>query len=499
MIKIVPLLMAGILVLSGFSTVTLYVTEKNDLSSITNQLSSSQSASTTEYDMVIIAPQLFSADLQPLVEHKNRYGIRTVLKTTEKIYEEYDGRDEPEQIKYFIKDAIEKWGIKYVMLVGGLNSYLWAKQRDNQNCGYSDWYVPVRYSNLVEPVNYQYYDPGYITDLYYADIYDDEGNFSSWDSNNNGIFAEWNMRKGTLDKDIINLYPDVCVGRLACRNTCEVETVVDKIIAYESQTYGHDWFNRIVIAGGDGFNDIGTEYNEGEIHCEYILNNYMSEFTPVKLYTSNVPDNPQYTPTPKNVVREVSAGCGFFFVSGHGSPMLVKCGWPGGAPMEKTRTILSVFHLFRLTNEYRLPIALLGGCHNAQFNVTIFTPHFLDAFVLGKTIPECLCWWLVKKEDGGAIASISYTAYGYVSIGESGDKDGNGINDPDFIEEKHGFLFNSFFKAIYDGVEILGEAWKAAISRNLDTFPIWNRWEDVRNIEAWVLLGDPSLKIGGYP
>lgn len=467
----------------------------------TTSMPSSVSKISDTYDMVVIAPSEFSSHLQPLIEHKNSYGIKTILKTTEDIYADYEGSDKPEQIKYFIKNAIEQWNIQYVMLVGGLNSYLFPKQKDNQNCGYTDWHVPVRYANLVEPISCQFYDPGYVTDLYYADIYDSNGNFSSWDPNNNGIFAEWNMRKGmTKDKEIIDLYPDVCVGRLACRNVREVQTVVDKIITYETGTYEQEWFRRIVVAAGDLSND-PKGYDEGVVHSDYILENYMAKFTPVKLYSAYAYDDPQHTPAPKNVIREVSAGCGFFFVAGHGSPQSMECGWPGETPMEDVRTILSVFHLFMLNNDFRLPIAFLGGCHNAQFNVSLFSGsgNFVDDFFMGRTVPECLAWWLVRKEDGGAIASISYTALGYVSFGESGDKDGDGVNDPDFVEQRHGFLFNSFFKAINDGMETLGEAWKAALSRYLDTFPAWNSWMDVKNTEACVLLGDPSLKIGGYP
>jgi hypothetical protein len=37
----------------------------------------------TEYDMVLIAPSLFSTSLQKLIDHKNEYGIQTFLKTTE--------------------------------------------------------------------------------------------------------------------------------------------------------------------------------------------------------------------------------------------------------------------------------------------------------------------------------------------------------------------------------------------------------------------------------
>jgi len=52
-----------------------------------------------QYDMVIIAPGMFSEELQPLIDHKNSRGVQTVLKTTEDIYSEYAGRDAPEKIK----------------------------------------------------------------------------------------------------------------------------------------------------------------------------------------------------------------------------------------------------------------------------------------------------------------------------------------------------------------------------------------------------------------
>ncbi|HEC89428.1 MAG TPA: peptidase C25, partial [Thermoplasmatales archaeon] len=213
-----------------------------------------------EYDLLIIAPQVFSQALQPLVEHKNNVGIRTILKTTEEIYQEYQGVDKPEQIKYCIKDMIETYGIKYVLLVGGLKSVFKADDRDDKNQGSKDWYLPVRYSNVITT-----YDPGMISDLYYADIYDSNGNFSSWDSNGDGIFGSF--KTFASHKDIIDLFPDVAVGRLACRSIDEVETMVDKIITYESETYGSDWFKRFVLVGGDTFDDI-DKYVEGEIETQ---------------------------------------------------------------------------------------------------------------------------------------------------------------------------------------------------------------------------------------
>jgi len=201
-----------------------------------------------EYQLLIIAPPEFASALQPLVEHKNKIGIPTILKTTDEIYS-YNGRDEPEKIKYAIKDAIEQYGIKYVLLVGGLKSQLYAKPRDNTNAGVKGWYLPVRYSN------WRYWegdDPGFITDLYYADVYKYENGkvtFDDWDSNGNGIYAEWT----TSSKDDIDMYPDVYVGRLACRSVKEVENVVNKIIKYESND--KPWFHRMVGISGDGFLD----------------------------------------------------------------------------------------------------------------------------------------------------------------------------------------------------------------------------------------------------
>ncbi len=200
------------------------------------------------YDMVIIAPSEFSDALQKLVEHKNNYGVKTFLMTTEEIYSKYNGRDEPEKIKYFIKNAIEQYGIKYVLLVGGLKSLIYAKPKDNKNAGVTGWHLPVRYSNLIAE------EPGYLCDLYYADIYKEGGEFDDWDSNGNGIFAEWLDIEKEPD-DVLDLYPDVAVGRLACRNLKEVEDVVNKIIEYEKNAYGSQWFKRILVVSGDGFLD----------------------------------------------------------------------------------------------------------------------------------------------------------------------------------------------------------------------------------------------------
>ena len=242
------------------------------------------------YDLVIISPSKFTDTLQPLIDHKNSYGMNTFLKTTEEIYDEYQGADPAEQIKYFIKDAIETNDISYVLLAGGLKSTIYAKPRDNANIGFSGWHVPVRYSNLQRSG-----DPGYITDLYYADIYKIGGEFDDWDLDGDGIYAEWpdDLR---APEDLIDLRPDVAVGRLAFSTVKQAEDVVNKIIQYETTSAGSNWFKKMIAISGDGFLDqfdLNIQWNTTDLPTgEYTIKaqskNPEEEYGPVDEITITV-------------------------------------------------------------------------------------------------------------------------------------------------------------------------------------------------------------------
>jgi hypothetical protein len=104
----------------------IYYFEHIDLTIIYEKPDIKQNNHIDEYEMVIITPSSFSNDLQELVDHKNSMGMNTFVKTTEDIYNEFTGVDKPEQIKYFIKQSIEDFGIKYVLLIGGMKSLLWG-------------------------------------------------------------------------------------------------------------------------------------------------------------------------------------------------------------------------------------------------------------------------------------------------------------------------------------------------------------------------------------
>jgi hypothetical protein len=449
---------------------------------------------TSSYDLVVIAPSTFYNELRRLIDHKNRQGVDTLFKPLEEIYEEYNGVDKPEDIKYFIKDALETLGIKYVLLVGGLKSLLWAIARDDPNQGTKDWYLPVRYTNLKDMGSI--YDPGCISDLYYADIYDGEGKFSSWDSNNDGFFASWRLG---LPRDTLDLYPDVYVGRLPCRNNYEVKIMVDKIIDYESLTYGQDWFKRMVVVGGDSHEDEGTNYYEGEMVCEKVLSAYMTDFTPIRLYASHR-DTGGLVPSTEDIVSTVSDGCGFLLFDGHGHPGSWNTHWPGVFNWEDTPGGIHIYEFMGLTNNGEYPICLVGGCHNSQFNVTFFATLLKHPFMWtwGMPVPECWSWWLTRKIGGGSIATFGNTGLGIGWVGGEEDLNGDGVAEPVCLEGLGGYMEILFFKTYSEGVDILGEVWGGTLTGYLNAFPGMKNQVDCKTIQQWPIIGDPSLKIGGY-
>ncbi len=422
------------------------------------------------YDLLIIAPSRFSRAIKPLVIHKNKYGVKTIHMDVEDVYEHmyWQGRDKAEKIKYFIKNAYDYWGIKYVLLIGG---------RKNQGPKETYW-IPVRYSYLNR--NYdKMKETKFLCDLYFADIYDKDGLFSSWDNNNNGIFGEWPNDEPALDKP--DLYPDVAVGRLPCRNVIEVRRVVKKIIKYETGKCSDSWFKKMIVVAGDTYPD-KTDYFDGEVYTQEALD-IMNDFKPVKLWTSD-----GSLTDAKDVVKELNKGCGFIWFSGHGNPK----SWATHPPNSSDWIYgLKILNIRFLINREKLPVCITGsGCFNSMFNISIF----YSPRVYGLPIKHCFSWALVIQKFGGSIATIGATAFSYETPDINTGYGGIEWLDLHFFEQ---YKIN--------GKDILGETWSNTVTSFLQNCSIdWNDNSSTgsalvcKNVEQWLLFGDPSLKIGGY-
>ena len=384
------------------------------------------------YDLLILSPSEYFNYLSPLVNHKNSYGVLTKLVSLEEINK--TGRDKQEQIKYFIKDAIEQWGIKYVLLVGSIDK------------------LPIRQTWIG--------DFDILTDLYYADIYFPDMSFSSWDTNGNDRFGEY----WQANDDIVDLYADVYIGRLACKNKFEVRNIINKIINYETSTFGKDWFNNIILCGGDTHPGWGVY--EGEVTVNEIMK-VMPEFTPIKLFTSDG----TFSATSLN--KALNNGAGFLAYSGHGFENGI-----GTHPPNNEKWISYIKpNLFGLLNKDKLPIIYFDACLTSRLDYTL--GDLLKLPFIHFPI-SCFAWCFLKKQLGGAIATIGATRVAFSRVDEQGPIDGSG------------YLSLLFFKNYNESANI-AQMFVSSQNDYLNNISF-----DPMTIEEFTLLGDPSLVVGGY-
>ena len=287
-------------------------------------------------------------------------------------------------------------------------------------------------------------------------MYEEGFDFCSWDSNNDDIFGEYNFYTDVAT-DYVDLYPDINIGRLPCRTNREVSVVVNKIIMYETTTYGQGWFNRLILMGGDTFPRWGVY--EGEV-VTYHVEQVMQGFESIRLWASQN----RYSPVLIN--REITDGAGFVSYSGHG----YEFGFGTSPPHVLERIEYYSLYLLGLNNGDNLPIVFFDACSTAT----------LDYSNYGINLP-CFAWLIVKKSSGGAIASLGSTRVAYANTNERGPHAGCARLNVNFFRN-------------YEAGSELSHMLTSAKNDYINYV-----WKDYVTIEQFILIGDPSLKIGGYP
>jgi len=402
--------------------------------------------------MLIITPKDFEEAAIYLANHKNNLEKVHVVNLTT-IYSQSKGRDRPEKIKYYIKDAIEKWGIKYVLLMGS-KDYVPARK--------------VKTSLLSSP---------FLSDLYYADIYDSKGRFSSWDANNNGIYGE-------LWFDEPDLIPDVYIGRFLCENVKEAWIVVKKTICYE-RMQNKPWFKRIIICAGDTFglpkDPSFLLFYEGEYMGDLIAKTAEKhDFTVTKIYASAIwkilgsgGSTADTLPlTTNNINHAINEGAGFILFDGHGSPTSWATHPPMIIPLITDLIWLpfpfgyTVNNARRLNNEKKLPVAVFASCRTGDFDTT----------------NNPLAWAFVEHENGGSVASFAFTSSPLSNAGNL------------YLDCSVGIITKSTFSLYLEkGIERTGEIWGESVSKAIRSAKFSYEYPTPMQ---WELFGDPSLVIG---
>lgn len=241
-------------------------------------------------EMVIITTDDQVAEYQRLADFKTRTGLCTVVRTVEWIEANYPhGVDTQETIRNFIRDAASRWGTAWILLGG-----------DTER-------VPVRFA-------FSKIAPRLIpTDLYYSDL---DGN---WNANGDDRFGEG---RSTEDPgDMVDLYPDVWVGRLPSKTAAEAQILVDKTLTYE-QDPPLGYQNDMLFLGEVLFPDTwvpGQGWTvDGAAYCELAVDTLQVQNRPVRLY-ENYTNYPGSLPEMKSaVIDSVNAGFNLVVHVGHG-------------------------------------------------------------------------------------------------------------------------------------------------------------------------------------
>lgn len=408
-----------------------------------------------EYDLLILTPTQFESALERLVTEKNNNGIKTIMVTLNDIPSV--GLDKQEDIKYYIRDAKENWGIDYVLLVG----------------------AGVKGQELF-PVRYAWVPSGGIessfpSDLYYADIYDAVGGFPDWDYDDDGKYAEYDY-KNPLDSDMeaVDFHPDVYLARIPCNNVGEVNTIIDKIIEYNKHNM---MTKKILQVGGDTFTGDPGGVNEGEYANEEVLKKLLG-YSTTRLWASH--PNPGYSTkelTKGNIADGFKSYVDFIDFSGHGGtyawgthPHKDEDNWlPEATAISPSVYFLKYdFDLYNINNGVKYPVVVYNACSNNKFSAN----------------EQCLGWKTLSKAGGGGIASYAASGIGYGSYGTHE------------TERVMGWMEVHVFEELYNN-KILGQCWANCVSDYYNTFEPFGSSEDkhtdYKTMLEFCMFGDPTL------
>ena len=382
-------------------------------------------------DYIIIAHPDFLAAVAPLAAHRAAQGLRVETVDVRAIYDTFgDGRVSAAAIKTFLAHAFSNWtppSPVYVLLVGD-------GHYDFKN--YLGWGNP----NFIPP--------------YLAAV--DPRSSYPW------------VAETAADNRYVTLtgsdnFPDMMIGRLPVNSAAETQTVVDKIIGYETDNSTGGWRDRQLLVS-DNCDVAGNFYKFND----FIYNNTLSLFSSARFYYPQDPGAPcVYTNTilyddtaslRSDFLQSFDDGAGMVVFTGHSSWHQ----WAGGN--RTTGAEESVFHwnrnpaendVLHLTNGTHLPVVLGMTCFTGYFHHPEYPT--LDESVL-------------RQPNGGAVA-----VWGASGVG---------------VATGHDQLQTGFFAAMNDDGErrlgaltLAGKATLYADGFNQDL------------LDTFTLFGDPAFAI----
>jgi hypothetical protein len=384
---------------------------------------------------VYIAPAALHAALQPLIAHRLVNGWRASIIDTQAIYDGWsNGQISPDAIRNFLRHARATWRVKpyAVILVGDGN------------------YDPLNHSGDAAPT---------LVPPFLANVDPRMGETAC-----ESCYAQ-------LDGDdaLSDSLPDLLFGRLPVKSAEQLSALVDKIIAYETQSEGA-WMQRVAFIADNTRHADGSYDNAGDFDA-FTRRGMALQPAGVALpalFYEPLADvaQPQYEADAlaahNKVITLLNEGAAVVNFTGHG----LTNQWAYTAPNAGSPPyLLTSQDAALLNNGARLPVALSMACLTGSF-------HLPSAG--GNSIDE----QLVLAPNGGAIASWSSAGLSILYSSE--------------------WIQRGFYKALWQnpGAITMGALAQASLLELFQNAPCCDE-----PLRTHALLGDPltPLRINALP
>ena len=250
------------------------------------------SASIDSYDLLILTTDSLKSGFEPLKQAHDATGVSTVIKTLTDI-----GSTNLDDIRDYIIDAYNNWGIEYV-LIGGDDGVvpaptLWVSGMDENTTYYED-YMP--------------------SDLFYACL---DGPYN-YDGDN-----KWGEPTDGTDGGDVDLIAEVYVGRACVDNMADVNNFVAKSAAYINKDPEDEYLDRFLLAA-EYLGDYGIA-SYGGTYMDQLIDTCSDDgYTTVGIPTTNYTitklyDSPSYSWDPSELMTIINNGVHVINHLGHAS------------------------------------------------------------------------------------------------------------------------------------------------------------------------------------
>ena len=333
---------------------------------------------------LIVTTDAFKKAFEKLAHFHSLTGVPTEIVTIEEIcadntlcHDEDPANDTVKAIKEYV---MEVEGLKYLLLGG------------------DDADVPTRvvydeYKDELEGVGLMQTDIH--TDYYYAD-------FSDWDSNNNGIYAEeiYNDGKGT-PVDFPDYRPEISVGRLPVSTVEEIEQYTERVISY-STAFDVSKIKSLLFLSNVAAEYMGVKFDSAEYFEQPGRTGDLipPDFNITKMYATKVVPGGQKL-TMEGEIREFEAGHNMIVHLGHGN-YYTAASSPTGENSLRSDVIVD----FENSN---YPIFISCACDAGRYFTESYT--FKDD-PEQKVYEDAAGEYLLNAPKGGAIAYIGNSDFG---------------------------------------------------------------------------------------